>query len=168
MQPINQVLRRYLDTLYRYCGFIAGGFLVLLLCIIVMQMVARWIGWVFPGATHYAGYCMASSTFFALAYTLNYGAHIRVKLLLACLGDARRSGEFWCLVIGSTIATYFAYHAVSATFWSWKLHDISQGQDAWPLWIPQLSMSIGTIVFAITLIDRCLYTLLYGIPPDKT
>ena len=67
-------------------------------------MTARWSGQQFPGSTDYAGYCMAAASFFALAYALNRGAHIRVSLLLSALGRWRRAGEIWCFAIGSALA----------------------------------------------------------------
>ena len=163
MRVVGLALRASLDALYRGCGALAACFLVLLLGIIVAQMAARWTGHVFPGATSYAGYCMAASAFFALAYALNYGAHIRVNLLLSRLGRARRWGEVWCFGMGSAIAAYFAFYAVKTTWLSWKLNDVSQGQDAWPLWIPQVPMSIGTTVFAIALADRLVRVLFVGL-----
>lgn len=48
-------LRRILDTLYLAGGIIAAFFLVAILTIIVLQMLARWSGVTFPGATDYAG-----------------------------------------------------------------------------------------------------------------
>jgi hypothetical protein len=39
---------------------------------------------------------------------------------------------------------------------SYRLHDVSQGQDATPLWIPQLAMAFGTTLLAIALADRFL------------
>jgi TRAP-type C4-dicarboxylate transport system permease small subunit len=36
---------------------------------------------------------------------------------------------------------------------SYTLHDISTGSDATPLWIPQLAMAAGAVVFAIAFID---------------
>ena len=161
------VLRKSLDALYRGCGALAACFLVLLLAVIVVQVAARWTGQVFTGATSYAGYCMAASAFFALAYALNHGAHIRVNLLLSRLGRFRRWGELWCFGTGSAIATYFAFYAVKTTWWSWKLNDVSQGQDAWPLWIPQVPMSIGTVVFAIALADHLLRILFVGLPEES-
>ncbi len=161
--PILCALRPRLDALYRACGLIAAAFLLLLLVIIVAQMVSRWSGHVFTGATYYAGYCMAGSVFFALAHTLDRGAHIRVNLLLLRLPPGpRRWLQAWCFGIGSLIAIFFAVYAVRATWWSWKLNDISQGQDAWPLWIPQLSMALGTSVFSIALVDRFLSIVLAG------
>ena len=160
----RRVLRSSLDTLYRLCGAAAACFLVLLLVVIVAQMAARWTGRTFPGATSYAGYCMAASAFFALAYALNHGAHIRVNLLLSRLGSARRWGELWCFGLGSAITVYFAWYAIRTTYWSWKLNDVSQGQDAWPLWIPQVPMSIGTTVFAVALVDHLVRILFAGLP----
>ena len=163
-RPVLRSLRSSLDALYRLCGAAAAAFLVLLLALIVAQMAARWTGRTFPGATSYAGYCMAASAFFALAYALDHGAHIRVNLLLSRLGGARRWGERWCFGIGSAVAAYFAWYAIKTTYWSWKLNDVSQGQDAWPLWIPQVPMAIGTTVFAVALVDHLLRVLLGGLP----
>ena len=81
-----RLLRKTLDTLYLAGGVLGGLFLITILGLIVAQMVARWTGQVFPGATNYAGYSMAGASFFSLAYALNKGAHIRVTLVLGALG----------------------------------------------------------------------------------
>lgn len=153
---LGRALRPWLDRLYDACGAIAAMFLLTLLAVIVLQMAARWSGQQFPGSTDYAGYCMAATSFFALAYALNRGAHIRVSLLLTALGRWRRAGELWCFGIGSALACYFAFYAIKAVRVSYQINDISQGQDATPLWIPQLVMAIGGTLFAIALIDRFL------------
>jgi TRAP-type C4-dicarboxylate transport system permease small subunit len=155
-RAIGQALRPWLDRLYEVCGGLAALFLIVLLLVIVAQMSARWSGQQFPGSTDYAGYCMAASSFFALAHTLNRGAHIRVSLLLTRLGRWRHLGELWCFAIGTALAWYFAFYAIKAVRVSYKLHDISQGQDATPLWIPQLAMAFGTTLLAIALLDRFL------------
>ena len=153
---IGRKLRPWLDRLYDLCGGLAALFLIVLLLIIVLQMAARWSGQQFPGSTDYAGYCMAAASFFALAHTLNRGAHIRVSLLLTRLGRWRRLGELWCFAIGTALAWYFAYYALKAVQVSYQLNDISQGQDATPLWIPQLAMAFGTTLLAVALLDRLL------------
>ena len=155
-------LRRWLDALYQACGAIGACFLIAMLAIIVLQMAARWTGQTFPGSTDYAGYCMAGASFFALAYALNRGSHIRVSLFLNRLGRFRRYGEIWCFGIASALGCYFAWYAVKAVYWSHKLHDISQGQDATPIWIPQLVMAAGTIVLAIALVDNLVSQILAG------
>lgn len=149
----------WLDKLYRACGALAGVCLLALLAVIVMQMAARWLGFRFPGSTAYAGYLMAGASFFALGYAFAHGAHIRVNLLLAKLGVRRRLGEIWCLAVGGGLAIYFAWFAIKANYLSWRIGDIAQGQDATPLWFPQLAMSAGATVFAIALLDRLLRAL---------
>ncbi|ARE38341.1 TRAP dicarboxylate transporter [Rhodovulum sp. P5] len=164
-----RALRRILDFLYLLGGVIASFFLIAILVIIVLQMLARWTGQTFPGATDYAGYCMASASFFAFAYALNHGAHIRVSLFLTALGERRRWGEFWCFGIGAVITTYFARYAIKGTYWSYKLDDISQGLDKTPIWIPQIAMSVGTVLLAICFWDhliRLIFTGDHGIRRD--
>ena len=159
-------IRRALDALYGLAGALAALSLIAILCIIVAQMVARWTGQTVPGGTAYAGYAMATATFLALAYSLNRGAHIRVSLMLTALGPYRKAGEIWAFAVAAVVATLFARYAIKANIWSWKFGDVSQGQDATPLWIPQLAMSVGTVLLAIALWDhlvRLLFTAYRGL-----
>jgi len=151
-----------LDGLYYLSGLIAAVAMLAMLGIICAQMVARWTAQTFPGATSYAGYCMAAASFFALAYALNAGSHIRVNLMLTALGKYRRYGELWCFGIAAILATYFARYAVKFNFQSEKLGEISQDLDKTAMWIPQLSMSIGTIVLAICLWDNLMRMIVEG------
>ena len=89
-------VRVALDLIYNISGYIAAIFLLGILVLVVGQMVMRWAGGVFVGGTNYAGYCMAAASFFALAYALNHGAHIRVSMVLNKLGRWSRFGEL-CL-----------------------------------------------------------------------
>jgi TRAP-type C4-dicarboxylate transport system permease small subunit len=152
------VLRRGLDALYLACGVLAAGFLCLILVIIVAQMVARWTGHVFLGATAYAGYAMAASSFLAFAHALNRGAHIRVGVLLALAPGARRWIELWCYGVGTVLGWFLARYCVNAVWWSWKLGDVSQGQDMTPLWIAQTPMAVGAVVLAVCLTDHLVRT----------
>jgi len=156
-------VRSVLDRLYFASGVIASLFLIAILVLILLQMLARWTGEVFPGAPDYAGYCMAAASFFAFAHALNRGAHIRVSILLNAVGrKGRRILETWCFGVGAALAWYFVYYAVKTTYWSWKFNDISQGQDATPIWIPQLAMVIGSFLFAVALTDHLIHVLFSG------
>lgn len=162
MIAFGRGLRRLLDGLYLAGGMIAALALVSILAIIVAQMIARWTGLIFPGAASYAGYAMATASFFAFAHALNRGAHIRVSILLNALGHRRRWLEVWCFGIGTALAWYLSYYAIKAVYWSHKLHDISQGQDATPLWIPQSAMAAGSVLLAIAMTDHLVRVLVLG------
>lgn len=151
---MTNAIRRTLDAIYDGAAILAALCLVLILIVIVLQMAARWTGVPFPGSSEYAGYLMASASFFAFASALNHGAHIRVGLLLNALGERRFWAELWCLVIATAASCYLAWYAVRAVMWSLKLRDISQGQDATPLWIPQTPMAAGAVLLAICFIDN--------------
>ncbi|MDG2407085.1 MAG: TRAP transporter small permease [Paracoccaceae bacterium] len=156
-------LRRALDGLYLASGIAAALCLIAILVLIVVQMLARWTGEVFPGAPDYAGYAMASASFLAFANALNRGAHIRVAIVLnAVPKKIRRILEIWCFGIGAAVMWYFVFYAQKFVYWSWKFNDISQGQDRTPLWIPQMAMLIGAIILAIALTDHLIHLILKG------
>ena len=158
-----RALRRTLDLLYDISGVAAALCLIAILALIVVQMLARWTGEVFPGAPDYAGYAMAAASFLAFANALNHGAHIRVSLLLNALGEGpRRIVNIWCFGIGTLIAWYFVYYAYRFVYFSWKFKDISQGQDRTELWIPQSLMLFGAVVLAIALTDHLLSLIFKG------
>jgi TRAP-type C4-dicarboxylate transport system permease small subunit len=154
--------RRALDTLYDAAGMLGAACLVGILLVIVAQMVCRWAGIEFRGSTAYAGYLMAAASFLTFAHALNRGAHIRVSLLLTALGDRARYVEIWCFAIGTAASTFLAYYACKAVYWSYKLHDISQGMDATPIWIPQLAMAFGAILLALAFVDHFVLLLATG------
>ncbi len=156
-------LRAFLEFLYLASGVAAALCLIAILILIVIQMLARWTGEVFPGAPEYAGYAMAAASFLAFAHALNRGSHIRVSILLNVVGPrARRVLETWCFAIGVVVMWYFVYFAQRFVHWSWKFDDISQGQDATPLWIPQTAMLVGAVILAIALTDNLVHLILTG------
>ncbi len=157
---VLRALRRVLDGLYLAGGLAGAAFLVAILVLVVVQMAARWTGQVFPGGPDYAGYAMAGASFFALAHALNRGAHIRVTLVLNALGRWRHLAEIWCYGVATATAVFFARYAVKTNIWSYRLNDVSQGQDATPLWIPQIAMSAGACLFALALADQFVRVLL--------
>jgi TRAP-type C4-dicarboxylate transport system permease small subunit len=158
-----KVLRKSLDALYLGSGALAAICLVAILLLIVVQMVARWTGEVFPGAASYAGYAMAGASFLAFANALNRGAHIRVSILLNALPDGpKRLLDIWCFGLAAAIAWYFTYYAYWFVYWSWKFNEVSQAQDATALWIPQSVMVIGGAILAIALTDNLLHLIVKG------
>ncbi|EPJ44839.1 MAG: hypothetical protein OFPI_38770 [Osedax symbiont Rs2] len=152
--------RQLLHRLFNLCGYIAAGFLIAILVLIVVQVIGRYVGYATPGITNYAGYCMAGASFFGLSYAMHNNSHIRVSLFLNLSKKFRFALELWCHLIATGLAIFFSYYAFKMIYWSHKFHDVSQGQDATALWIPQLVAAIGTSVLTLVLLER-LYLLLF-------
>ena len=149
--------RRALNVLYDGAAALAALFMVLLLVMVLLSIVSRQLRFNVPGIDAYAGYTMAASGFLALAHTLKRGEHIRVTLLIGSLkGGARRAIELWALLAGSLLALLFAAYSVRLSWQSHTFHDISTSNDATPLWIPQLTMALGTCILAVALLDELL------------
>ena len=147
-------MRRALDALYDAAGVLAALFMVGTLAMVLAGIASRLTGWFVPGTDAYAGYCMAAAGFLALAQTFRRGEHIRVTLVLEHLGPtARRRLELWALTVGAALAIAFAFYSTRLAYQSWDFNDVSTGNDAIPLWIPQLAMAAGTIVLAIAFVD---------------
>ncbi|HJV80271.1 TRAP transporter small permease [Noviherbaspirillum sp.] len=147
-------MRAFLDKLYDAAGYAAAFFMVGTLLMVVAGIADRMFGLGWRGTDMYAGYSMAATGFLALAHTLKRGEHIRVSLLLhAVSGKARRALEIWSLLAGCVLSGAFAFYASRLAWQSWDFHDISTGNDATPLWIPQIPMAVGALVLFIALLD---------------
>lgn len=158
-----KTIRAGLDFLYVAAGVLAAVALIVILLLIVLQMFARWTGEVFPGAPDYAGYAMATASFLAFASALNRGSHIRVSILLNSVGPKLRwLLEVWCFGIATAVGWYIAYYSWRLIGFAIKFNDVSQGQDATPLWIPQMAMLSGAVILAIALTDNLITLLITG------
>jgi TRAP-type C4-dicarboxylate transport system permease small subunit len=148
-------MRRFLDGLYDGAAWLAALAMIGVLVMILLSIVSRKMGFHVAGTDAYAGYSMAAAGFLALAHTLKRGEHIRVTLLLSHLkGKARQALEMWALTAAVLLAGLFAFYSVRLVWVSRALNDISTGNDATPLWLPQLAMAAGTVVLLIALMDE--------------
>lgn len=147
-------MRRFLDGMYAAAEFLAAVSLVGVLLTVLLSIFSRQLTFHISGLDAYAGYLMAAAGFFALASTLRHGEHIRVTLLLNVLSEqGKRKLDIGALFVGALIAATLAYFSVKLAFDSYTFNDISTSNDATPLWIPQLSMAIGNILFLIAFLD---------------
>jgi TRAP-type C4-dicarboxylate transport system permease small subunit len=148
-------VRRLLDALYDGAAWLAAMFMVGLLAMVLLSIASRQLHFHVPGTDAYAGYLMAASGFLALAHTLKRGEHIRVTLLLSALrGTARHALEIWALFAATLLALLSAFYSGRLVWQSRAFNDISTGNDATPLWIPQLAMAVGTAILAIAFVDE--------------
>lgn len=137
------------------------------LLFVMAGIVSRPLGFYLRGTDDYAGYAMAACGFLALAYTYKHGEHIRVSLLLERLGGrARLALEWAALALSTVVVGVMSFYSVRLAWQSLVFGEVSQGVDASPLWIPQLSMAVGAVVFFIALADDLVLATL-GRPPVR-
>lgn len=160
-------MRSFLDGLYRMSGWISASFIAAICIIVFAQVILNAIdrlsslftgsaiGLSIPSYADFTGFFLAAASFFALAFTLREGAHIRVTLFIQHTSPRlRRLIEFWCVGLAAAITTYFTWYMGLLVLESFKYNDLSSGMIPVPLWIPQSSMLVGLAVLSIALVDE--------------
>lgn len=149
---------KILDRLFDIAGWIAGAFLIGTLAMVLASIAGRLLpALALPGADAYAGYCMAAAAFLALPTTLRRGEHIRVTLVLQRLpARVRRAVEIAVHTTGLLLAGALSLFSIRLVWQSHAFHDISTGLDATPLWIPQMGMAVGTLLFTMAMLVQLL------------
>ena len=154
-------LNNYLNKIYKFSGYIAAFFLILVAAFILIGISSRIFGFYIRGLAEYSGYCMAASSFFALAYTFVEGGHIRITLFLEKIsGNKKKYLETWCLMIASFFSGYLAFYFIKMLIISYKFQERSEGADEILVWIPQTSVAIGSSVFFICVLHQFILTIL--------
>ena len=155
-----------LRAVYKFCAGVSAIFLFLILVTILLQMTTRWVRIDLLGVSEYAGYFMSISAYLMAPQALLSGTHIRMDLFLAnSTGMTKKIIFTLCLLVANAVAVYVAYYAVNAVQISHMIGERSQGIDATPLWIPQLGMGFGMVLFAIAMAH---FSILYFVTNDKT
>jgi len=148
-------LDKNLNKLYKFSGYVAAIFLILVAVFILIGVSSRIFGFYIRGLAEYSGYCMASASFFALAYTFIEGGHIRITLFLEKFsGNKKRIAEIWCLSIASLFSGYLAFYFIKMLIISYKFQERSEGADEILIWIPQTSVAIGSTIFFISVFHQ--------------
>jgi TRAP-type C4-dicarboxylate transport system permease small subunit len=153
-------MRIFLDRLYLFAGYAAGGFLVLIFGIMMYMSVGRQFGLNIPAGDDFASWAMCAMSFLGLAHTFKKGEIIRVGILLEQVtGKKRWALEVLALGISTSFTLYFTWFAVAMTYDSWRFNDMAQGVLSVPLWIPQLGYCGGLIILATAMIDEMIHVL---------
>ena len=146
-----------LNKIYKISGYIAAFFLIMIAIFILIGISSRIFGFYIRGLAEYSGYCMASASFFALAYTFVEGGHIRITLFLEKFKDTKKKIlEIWCLLISSFFSGYLAFYFIKMLIVSYKFQERSEGADEILVWIPQTSVALGSILFFISVLHMTL------------
>ena len=151
----------YLRILYRLSGYIAAVFLILVATFILTGIASRIFGFYIRGLAEYSGYSMAASSFLALAYTFGEKGHIRITLFLEKSKEKiKRLLELWCLFVASFFSGFLSYYFIKMLIISIQFGERSEGADEIYIWIPQLSVAIGSTIFFVCVLHNFILLIL--------
>ncbi|EAQ64895.1 probable DctQ (C4-dicarboxylate permease, small subunit) [Marinomonas sp. MED121] len=154
-------MRKLLNNTYLVSGYLSGFSILMITLLIVAQVIGRLFGFIVPSAEDFAVYSLAAATFFGLAYTFHEGGHIRVSLAIKALPPKiRRLQEGAILIFGTLLSAFMAFYMVHLAWESYVFEEVSYGYIPIPLWMPQVPVAIGSIMFAIAIADDLVCMLL--------
>ena len=151
----------YLRTLYRLSGYVAAIFLILVAIFILTGIASRIFGFYIRGLAEYSGYCMAASSFLALAYTFGEKGHIRITLFLEKSNKRiRKYLELWCLSVATFFSGFLSFYFLKMLLISFNFQERSEGADEILIWIPQVPVALGSSIFFICVLHNFILLIL--------
>jgi TRAP-type C4-dicarboxylate transport system permease small subunit len=158
-------MRRWLDRLYLAAGAVGACFILLIGVLMISQSVMREWGLRTGAINDVVSWFCAAAAFFGMAHAFKHGDFVRVTLLLESVPPrVRRLLEITSLLIGSVAVGYLAWWACLFTYESWEFNDMAQGLLALPLWIPQMSFALGSVLLWVAMLDELWIVLRGGVP----
>ena len=153
-------LRRFLDALYLVAGYVAACCILLIMLLMIAQSILREMHVRTGAVNDVVAWLCAAAAFFAMAHAFKHGDFVRVTLLLEKISPAaQRRFEIGALSIAVLAVGYLAFWANRFTYESWVFNDIAQGLLPMPMWIPQLSFALGSILLFIAVLDELIIVL---------
>ena len=150
-------MRRLLDRLYLWSGYLGALFIVGICVAMIGQSILRELGVRTGAVNDVVSWFCAAAAFFTIAHAFKHGDFVRVTLLLESASPANRKRLEWVsLVVGSIATGYLAWSACLFTYESWEFNDMAQGMLPMPLWIPQLSFAFGAVLLWVAVVDELL------------
>jgi len=149
-------IRQLLNRLYEFAGALAAVNVFFIFILMIYASVGRSFHLRVSWVNDVVSWLCAAAAFLGMAYSFRNGDFVRVTLLLERLPiSLRKVLEIISLLIALVSITYLMYWVVLFTYESWSFKDMAGNMVAIPIWIPQMSLVIGTFIFWVAVIDEC-------------
>lgn len=158
-------MRPFLNSLYKFGGLLAALNVLIIFILMIYASIGRSFELRVSWINDVVSWLCAAAAFLGMAYSFRNGDFVRVTLLLEFISKSnQRVLEIISLMIALCSITYLSYWAVLFTYESWSFKDMAGNMVAIPIWIPQMSFVIGSIVLLIAVLDECITVIQGGIP----
>ena len=165
LRPATGILRVALDRTYAAAGALGAACIALICVLMVVQTLGRQFGFPTGAINDLVSWLCAAAAFLTMAHAFKHGDFVRVTLVLEkCAPGRRRQFELACLAVAVAAIGYLAFWACRFTWQSWEFKELAQGLWAVPIWIPQLSFALGSLLFLVAVIDEFVIVLRGGEP----
>ena len=159
------MVRTALEALYRWTAYLGACFIVGIGLLITAQVIGRETGVQVKGADDITAWSVVAAGFLPLAHTYRMNGQIRVTLLIERFSGMMRTAlELLVLGVALFLVGFLCFSAFDMTWDSYRFGDLSQGLIVIPIWIPQISIGIGTLVLVIAIVDDVVSTMLGRLP----
>ncbi len=158
-------LRTGLDAVYMAAA-VLGAVCVALICVLmVFQSLGREFG-LNTGATNdIVAWLCAAAAFFTMAHAFKHGDFVRVTLVLEKVSaKTRRVMELGSLFVALVAVAYLAWWACRFTYQSYEFNELAQGLLPLPIWIPQTSFALGSVLLLVAVVDEFVIVVRGGVP----
>ena len=163
------MLRRILDSLYLAGALAGAASIVAIGLLITAQVVGRQLDVQVKGADDLTAWSVVAAGFLPLAYTYRNSGHIRVIVIIEQFaGTRRRMMEIVILVVAAFFVGYMTYSAFDMVRDSYRLEGLSQNLIVIPIWIPQSSVALGSLLFTLAMLDDLICALFGRMPSYVT
>ncbi len=153
-------MRKLLDRLYLGAAYVAASCVLLIMLLMIAQSILREMHVRTGAVNDVVAWLCAAASFFAMAHAFKHGDFVRVTLLLEKLpGTVQRRFEIGALSIAVVAVGYLTFWANRFTYESWVFNDTAQGLLPLPMWIPQLSFALGSILLFVAVLDELIIVL---------
>ena len=158
-------LRAGLDVVYMAAA-VLGAVCVALICVLmVFQSLGREFGMNTGATNDIVSWLCAAAAFLTMAHAFKHGDFVRVTLVLEKVNaKTRRVMELSSLFIALVAVTYLAWWACRFTYQSYEFKELAQGLLPLPIWIPQMSFALGSVLLLIAVLDEFVIVARGGVP----
>ncbi|MCP4116997.1 MAG: TRAP transporter small permease [Desulfobacteraceae bacterium] len=152
----------FIERLSLWGASLSAVFMVLIVLIIAVEIVLRSV---FNTSTliadEYSAYFFVGVVLLGLAFTLKEDAHIRITLLTSLLGEKGRGVlDMIATLAAMAITTFALYHTSLMVYESWELGMRADSISETPIYLSQVVIPAGLLMFDLQLAARFLKRLL--------
>lgn len=143
------------DSLQNLGAFLASLMIVLLVLLVLSEIILRSF---FNSSTmiadEYSGYLYLAIIFLALGYAFKEEAHIRITIITTRLSKSSlRIVDVVASILALLILGFTLYRTILFTYDSYALDMLSESVSQTPLYLTQIAMPIGIVLFILAVIS---------------